>query len=410
VKNWFLIAVIVFTAGSTTGQTGFPFYYEYVKYATDADSLYKSGQFYQSARLYSKAINVRVEKGIPISYSDLHYNAACSWSLAGYADSSFVHLNSSARLGYSDLNHILNDPDLVNLHPDKRWEGIINEIKLNNEVSEKMHRIYDERTSFDQSRKEIIFMPLDDRVKQLIFNDTLPFISVNHENTRLYFKGRSYAADHLPELKQQLSLAYKKVLTVLDTPFYNKGINLIFADSREELKEITGIAAYGGFAMVGESTVFLVFNDKRRLQAKHELFHLISQDIWGMTLSRLLDEGGGVFADNECYCEDPIYGINAYLQKNRLLLPFDALISNFDQMAYKNDVVAYMESAGIFKYLCEKYGLQKLKQLRLNGFDKFEMIYGFSVFKLEKEWNSMISEVPVPQEIDWAKFLKEGCG
>jgi hypothetical protein len=69
-----------------------------------------------------------------------------------------------------------------------------------------------------------------------------------------------------------------------------------------------------------------------------------------------------------------------------------------------------MESAGIFKYLYEKYGLQKLKQLRLNGFDQFEMIYGFSVFKLEKDWNSMISEVPVPQEIDWAKFLKEGCG
>jgi hypothetical protein len=409
-KNWLLIAGFIITTGICTGQTGFPFYYEYVKFATAADSLYKSGKYYQSALYYSKAISVKVEKGIPISYVDLHYNAACSWSMAGYADSSFSHLNSSVRLGYNDLYHLLNDADLVSLHPDSRWEKIIYGIKFNLETSEKIKRIYDERTWFDQSKKEIIFMPPDDRVKQLIFSDTLPFISVNYENTRLYFKGKSYAADHLPELKEQLSSAFKQVLSVLNTSFYNKGINLVFADSREELKEITGIAAYGGFAMVGKSTVFLVFNGKRRLQAKHELFHIISQDIWGTTSSRLLDEGGGVFADNECYCENPIYGISAYLLKNDLLLPFNALIENFDQMAYKSDVIAYLESAGIFKYLYEKYGIQKLKQLRLKGFDQFENIYGFSVIQLENEWRSMISTVPVPTEIDWAKLLKQGCG
>lgn len=406
-KNFTLITFLFLFPFFGYTQTGFPNYYEFQHFSEMADSLYKEKKFRQSAETYSKAIAVKVEKGITVQKENTHYNAACSWALAGFPDSSFYHIRKSIELGFEDLNYIKNDSDLVSLHSDKNWNLLTAEI--NNAIikRERLQNSISERTAF--TGDDIIFKPVPEDIRQFIFNDTLPFLSVNHRNFRLYFSGNSYTAKHLPDLKNQLDSAFSRVISILQIKSYHTGINIVLVDSRDELKKITGIAAYGGFALVTKSTVFLVFNDKRKIQAKHELFHLISHDVWGLSLVRVLDEGGGVFADNECFCVDPIYGIDSYLLKKRLLLPFKVVIYDFDKAAFQNDRIAYLQGAGIFKYLYEKYGIEKLKLLRLSGFDQFESIYGFSINEFEKDWLDYISTIPVPDTIDYDRFLKEGC-
>ena len=409
-KKLVLLYCMLFTLSGLNAQSVYPRYREYADLVKRADSLYKAGAYDASATCYNRAIGVRVEKGIPVSYADLHYSAACCWALAGLGDSAFVHLQAMAALGYSDPVSLGKDQDLASLHGDARWSGLINKVASALVRKELLKKTYEERTRFTGKEDETVFLPLHDNVKRLIQCDSLPFISLNYKNFRLFFRGNAYAAGHLPELKQQVSDAFAAVLAKLDANAYATGINLVLVDSRDELKEVTGIRALGGLALVGDNTVFLVFNGKRRLQAKHELFHLLSNDVWGNTFSRLLDEGGAVFADNECYAEDPIYGISAWFMASGKLLPFTALINDFDREAGKSDVIAYLESAAIFKYLYEKYGIPKLKRLRTEGFEKFKEIYGFSLFRLEKEWNEMINGVNIPKDIDWNKLLEEGCG
>ena len=406
-KKLLIISILFFIPFSGFTQSGFPNYYEFQHLSEMADSLYKDKKYKQSAETYSKALSVNVEKGIAVQKEITHYNAACSWALAGFSDSSFFHLKKSIELGFEDLNYILNDSDLISLHSGKNWKLLITEINHLILSRERIKNKLTERTAF--TGDEIIFKPLPKEVKQFIFNDTLPFLSINHKNFRLYFSGNSYTAKHLEVLKSQLDIAFQRVLSVLQTDSYLFGANIVLVDSRDDLKNLTGIAAYGGFALVNKSTVFLVFNDKRRIQAKHELFHLISHDVWGLSPVRILDEGGGVFADNECFCEDPIYGISSYLLKNKLLFSFSYLITDFDRAAYNNDRIAYLEGAGIFKYLYEKYGIEKLKRLRLSGFEQFQSIYGITIHQFEKDWLDFISTVPVPDTIDFDRFLKEGC-
>ena len=409
--NRIVISLYFLCIGLTLqSQTGFPRYYEYAVYVTRADSLYKAGKFTASASCYIDAIAVRVEKGIAVPFVDLHYSAACSWALAGQGDSAFVHLNAAAVLGYSDPHYLEKDQDLISLHGDSRWPGLLKQITSIAERKQRIKKIYEERTRFTGGSHETVFFPLHENIRQLIQTDSLPFISLNYENFRLYFRGDGYTATHLRDLEQQLSGAFNKVLAALDIGSYSTGINVILVDSRAELQEVTGIAAYGGMAFVGDNAVFLVFNGKRRLQAKHEIFHLISQDAWGITTSRLLDEGGAVYADNECYFENPIYSISAWLKSDGRLLSFKSLITDFDNEARKSDVIAYLESATIFKYLYTQYGMEKLKRLRSEGFEKFEEIYGFPVTRLEKEWNQMISRIKIPEGVDWKKLLEEGCG
>lgn len=392
------------------GQTGFPGYYRWLELSGRADSLYQSGNYRESARTYRQAIDTKVERGIPVEYTSQHLAAACCWSLAGEADSAFFHLQQSLVSDFSDTLYLAGEKDMEWLHSDPRWRTTMLQAGKNRQRQEELAGIFQDRTSVPDGSTEVFFFPLSKTVKELVQADSLPFLSVNHENFRLLFKGKSYAVANLVRLKQQLSQSYRRVLTVLDTGDYLKGINLVFVDSREELRQVTGIAAFGGFALVGQDAVFLVFNDQRRLQATHELFHLVSHELWGITESRLLDEGGAVYTDDFCYGAGNIYGVNHWLLQNNHIFPLAGLISDFDGYARKNDVIAYFEAAGIFQYLLEKHGKAKLMKLRRDGFEQFGTIYGFSVADLEKAWHAFIGSRPVPEGIPWEKFLKEGCG
>lgn len=260
-----------------------------------------------------------------------------------------------------------------------------------------------------QAQNEVIFRPPIPYVAHFIANDSIPVMSVNHGNFRLYFKENSYAAQHLPRLKRELDEAFVRILAVLDTTNYTRGINLLAVDSEEAMEELMGMHIKGG-ALQGYDFVFFVFNEKLRPQFKHEIYHLISYDLWGQAKNRVLEEGGAQFTDNNCFYENPIYSINAYFLKQKKLYKLRELVYNFDAKAKENDVIAYLYGAGIYKYLWEKYGTQKLRQLWQQGFDNFEKIYGLKPERFEKEWQDYIKTIPAPANIDYDMLMREGCG
>jgi hypothetical protein len=102
--------------------------------------------------------------------------------------------------------------------------------------------------------------------------------------------------------------------------------------------------------------------------------------------------------------------INALLLSKNHIVPLQNIINDFDSQAYKNDVIAYLHAAGIFKYLYENFGIEKMQKLWTKGFDDFEQIYSFPVEQLEKEWLEYIKNIPVPQNIDEKTLLRDGCG
>lgn len=105
----------------------------YQKYAREADSLYQAKDYLNSAHKFSEAFKSNGWKGT----SNDRYNAACSWALAGIADSAFFQLDRIAkRSNYTNLNHITNDSDLNSLHQDVRWKPLIDMIRQNKEKEE----------------------------------------------------------------------------------------------------------------------------------------------------------------------------------------------------------------------------------------------------------------------------------
>jgi len=256
--------------------------------------------------------------------------------------------------------------------------------------------------------QEIYFRQPSDYVKGFICNDSINFSSINYKSFRIYFKEDSYTSKHLDDVKLKLDIAYSRILSILNCESYNFGIYLVAVDSKEEMKDLMGYKIKGGAAQ-GHDLVFFVFNDKIRPQFKHEIFHLISYEVWGATSYRMLDEGAATYTDNFCLFDNPMYTINSYYHKHKMHFPLDSLIDSFDKQAQKNDVIAYIQSAGIFKYLYEKYGVEKMKLLWIQGFENFETIYGFSTKQLELDWLNFLNTIPVSSDFDIDK-LKDGCG
>lgn len=99
----------------------------------EAYAYYEMGEYDKSGKRYSEAFQFAGDKG----YVTDRYNAACSWALAGEPDSAFKQLFRISRKGnWTNLDHLLSDTDLYSLHPDPRWNEVVDVVKVNKEKAE----------------------------------------------------------------------------------------------------------------------------------------------------------------------------------------------------------------------------------------------------------------------------------
>src|ERR1700749_3421485 len=83
---------------------------QYTLLVQKADSLYDAKAYKESGFTYSEAFKANHWN----AKTNDRYNAACSWSQAGYADSAFSNLMLIANNGtYINYAHIIKDADLV---------------------------------------------------------------------------------------------------------------------------------------------------------------------------------------------------------------------------------------------------------------------------------------------------------
>jgi len=101
-KNPVLLIGCLFLFKISTAQVLFP--QQYMLLIQKADSLYGAKAYKESAFTYSAAFKANGWK----AKTDDRYNAACSWSQAGYADSAFSNLMLIAGNGtYVNYAHVI---------------------------------------------------------------------------------------------------------------------------------------------------------------------------------------------------------------------------------------------------------------------------------------------------------------
>ena len=89
-----------------------------------ADNYYKKGNYTEAAKKYQDL--TKLDEGIAGDF----YNAACSWALAGNTDKALEWLDAAFQNGFTDLNNVLNDRDLISIKNTKPFEQFIKRERL----------------------------------------------------------------------------------------------------------------------------------------------------------------------------------------------------------------------------------------------------------------------------------------
>lgn len=97
-----------------------------------ANDAYNRKEYEKSAQLYVAAIAQGAKD------SDVLYNTACSFALAGKKEEAITYLTQSINSGYFNSDHMQKDSDLDSLHGDVRWKGLVDKASANGRMQKSL--------------------------------------------------------------------------------------------------------------------------------------------------------------------------------------------------------------------------------------------------------------------------------
>ena len=227
------------------------------------------------------------------------------------------------------------------------------------------------------------------------------------KNVHFIFPESGYAFDNKEVLISRTFDAIEHNIKILGKTELNDTIYVRVMPSFDEMFEYTGTRAAGN-AYPNWSTINIVANeDEVNPPIKHELMHLIAMLEWDYPRRSCtwLNEGIATYSANECNGNN-VAEIYRYLLEEDRLISMEDLSSDFYS---QSEMIGYHQSAYIVQHLLENYTIDQFKKLWIDGFEKFEEIYGVPYSKVKTDLDNVVLEkYPNVNEFDWETFNK-GC-
>lgn len=208
------------------------------------------------------------------------------------------------------------------------------------------------------------------------------------EHFWIHYEANSFAEKQPELLTMPHERAIPRILELIGEQTYPEKIHIFAVESRARMKTLIGLET-NGIAFPKHNIICCIFSEQTQAVGAHELMHVISLHRWGgMKKDRSwLSEGLAVYSDDNWRRYD-LHALNKHLQHANQLVPLEQLLRSFHTLP---DMIRYPESGSLVKFLCERYGRQKLKQLWQASRADVRQVYGKSPSELETEWHDVIS-------------------
>lgn len=208
------------------------------------------------------------------------------------------------------------------------------------------------------------------------------------------YKSGTLAAKDIELIAKEQEECFNKICNVLKVDFKEK-INYYLFDSPLEVGKLYGInEPINGFAVWGENKIYAVYNETIKCIGAHEDAHLISFDI-NAPKSNFIVEGLAMYFDEKWWGLDNDI-CTAYYKDCDNSLSVSKLLSN-DVFDIFDCEVTYPIAGSFTKYLITTFGINKYIELyKISEEPKshnFEMIFNYTIEKLESEFWKKISEI-----------------
>lgn len=200
------------------------------------------------------------------------------------------------------------------------------------------------------------------------------------EGIVFYFEEGSTVEKNIEEIKKITLNDIKKLLAIIHVEKYDEQLTYFLVESRKRMKELIGHEINAG-AMPRQNAVYAVYGEIKAT-GLHEFNHVIVHNIWGNPSNKWMSEGFAVYSDDEWGLYD-LHSLNKYFLEKNKIIPINDLFGRFDSYEER---ISYPQSGSLVKYIIEKYGTDKFRELWDKGEDAISEIYNKSISSLEKEW------------------------
>jgi hypothetical protein len=240
--------------------------------------------------------------------------------------------------------------------------------------------------------------PVDPVLRQYIDRPGFNWTYKRTANFNLYFQADSEARRHIGILKKNVEADRAHVIHLLGASGYETPISAFFLKSGAQMKELVGVEV-DGRSRPAQHAVFSVVTPLR-LHLKHELCHEIASNLWG-NAEPWIEEGLAVYADEgapDSKAEPNTIRYDAWtLLSAGSLIRFEDLIRpEWNSTMYSPDVT-YTELGGFVKFLYDRFGVERVKQIWQGGSRSIPAVVGMSLADLEREWReSLVTQFPAP--------------
>lgn len=235
------------------------------------------------------------------------------------------------------------------------------------------------------------------KVEKYLNNQNFVWKNYDTQNFRIYVEENSFAEENVESLKNKMEEIRTKTLLFMGESFYPKKTFAFLLSSRERMKILTG-NEFNGLAFPSLQTVFMVYSPTIKAVGNHEPFHLFAWNLWKSPKLDFISEGMAVYSDDKWHSY-PLHPLAKYLKDNGKLISFKILAKDFKK---NDDLITYPQSGSFLKFLSEKYGKEKIKEIWRKGEKNFRKIYSKDLETLEKEWLDFLDK----QDASKIKYLE----
>jgi hypothetical protein len=226
----------------------------------------------------------------------------------------------------------------------------------------------------------------------------------SHGRLRVYIpEGDEGAADidALAVFAEEARTANQALLGVVD----DRMLDLFLVADRAAMHSYVG-RAVGGIADAMGSTTVVTGYGAARTVVVHELMHVQSHNAWGDVADSgaWLAEGLATYAAGSCEGHS-FDQINAKLAAEGLLLPEVELVRRYFEF---DDLVFYIQSAGLVGYLFRQYGREAVRVAWTEGVGGLERVTGVSFETLDADWRAGFA--PPADDVSIEEIRLAGCG
>lgn len=334
---------------------------------------------------YEKALSL-IEKYLEDAPQNvvMLYNAACALSLLDRPDEATSYLIRAIKNGFTDLNQIVNDPDLKPIHKHPKYIAAVEELKktagqqADNALAHWRSRYGDEKYRYEK-----------DEQRRLTYATALD--PVSHQEMR---KMIELEADQLKKTLFDVTPEYYVLIAVptpndanklLDAP--NIGGIYVHARRRLIVRDIGG-------AMRHEFAHVLHYAHMEKIKQKHPLW--IQEGIASLYEDyKILGNGSFKFLPNERH------NIVKFRSERNRLMKWEKLFSMSSKRFMSRAGQMYPQVRSMFEFVADKGKLSLWYKEFVDNFDSdktgaiaFEKAFGMPLEEVEQSWKDWVASKP----------------